>query len=50
VSADDLSVHDDDCPKRESDWMPLSNLPDEVTSLEDLDCDCRAEYDSLADL
>ena len=30
--------------------MPLSDLPDEVTSLEDLDCDCWDEYESLTEV
>lgn len=47
MSADDFSVHDDDCPDRESDWMPVSDLPDEVSSLGDLDCECWNRYDSI---
>ncbi len=30
--------------------MPLSDLPDEVNSLDDLDCDCWNEYDSLTEV
>ncbi len=50
MSADDFSVHDDDCTDQESDWMPLSDLPDEVESVEDLGCECWEPYDSLADI
>jgi len=50
MSADDFSVHDDDCEKQESDWMPLSDLPDEVTSIDDLDCECWADYESLSEI
>lgn len=50
MADDDFSIHDDDCEKRESGWMPLSDLPDEVTSIDDLECECWAEYDSLAEL
>ena len=50
MSGDDFSVHADDCPKQESGWMPLSDLPDEVSSLEDLDCACWDEYDSIAEI
>ena len=50
MSTDDFSVHDDDCPGQESDWMPISDLPDEVTSVDDLACECWDTYDSLADI
>jgi len=50
MSTDDFSVHDDDCPEQESDWMPISDLPDEVQSVDDLDCECWAEYDSLTEI
>lgn len=49
MSSDDFSVHADECTKV-GDGMPLSNLPDEVTSLDDLDCECWSEYDSLSEI
>lgn len=39
MSSDDFSVHDDACEKVD-DEMPLSSLPDEVASVDDLDCEC----------
>lgn len=48
MSTDGFSVHDDDCPDRESDWMPISDLPDEVSDIEDLECECWSAFDSLA--
>jgi len=30
--------------------MPLSDLPDEVTSIDDLDCECWSEYGSLSEI
>jgi len=30
-----------------TDSIPLSDLPDDVTSVEDLTCDCWSEFDSL---
>jgi hypothetical protein len=49
MSSEDFSVHDDEC-KEVGDGMPLSNLPDEVTSIDDLDCECWSEYDSLSEI
>ncbi len=49
MSADDFSIHTEDCPAV-GDGMPLSDLPDEVTSIEDLDCECWSEYDSLDEI
>lgn len=49
MSSDDFSVHDDDCDIV-GDGMPLSDLPDEITSIEDLECECWDEYDSLDDI
>jgi hypothetical protein len=49
MSSDDFSVHDDGC-ETVGDGMPLSDLPDEVTSIDDLDCECWSEYDSLSDI
>jgi hypothetical protein len=49
MSSDDFSVHADECGEVD-DGMPLSNLPDEVSSLEDLGCECWNEYDSLSEI
>ena len=49
MSADDFSIHTEDCPDV-GDGMPLSDLPDEVTSIDDLDCECWSEYDSLDEI
>jgi len=49
MSSDDFSVHADKYD-RVGDGMPLSNLPDEVTSLDDLDCECWSNYDSLSEI
>jgi hypothetical protein len=49
MSSDDFSIHREDCD-RVGDGMPLSDLPDEVTSMEDLDCECWSEFDSLAEI
>lgn len=51
MSTDDFSVHHDDCEGQESNWMPLSDLPDEVDSMDDLDhCECWEPFDSLGEL
>jgi hypothetical protein len=50
MSGDDFSVHADECAKQDSGWMPLSDLPDEVNSIEDLECECWDEYESLAEV
>lgn len=50
MSDSDFSVHDDDCEKQESGWMPISSLPDEVSDIDDLDCECWDDYDSLAEI
>jgi len=49
MSSDDFSVHDDNCDVV-GDGMPLSDLPDEVTSLDDLECECWNEYESLDEI
>jgi len=46
MATDDFSVHTDGCDLV-GDGMPISDLPDEVTSLEDLDCECWDRFDSL---
>jgi hypothetical protein len=30
--------------------MPISDLPDEVESIDDLDCGCWAEFESLDEI
>jgi hypothetical protein len=49
MSSDDFSVHADGC-EEVGDGMPISDLPDEVTSIDDLDCQCWNEYDSLDEI
>ena len=49
MSAEDFTVHDDGCEEA-ADGMPISDLPDEVTGIDDLDCECWAQYDSLAEI
>jgi len=49
MSSDDFSLHTDSCD-RVSDGMPISDLPDEVKSVDDLDCECWDEIDSLAEI
>lgn len=49
MSADDFSIHDDGCEKA-ADGMPISDLPDEVTTIDDLDCECWSGYDSLDEI
>ena len=48
MSSDDFSLHREDCGEFE-DGMPVSSFPDEVNAIEDLDCDCWSEFDSLAE-
>jgi len=49
MATDDFSVHTDDCD-RFDDGMPISDLPDEVTSIDDLDCECWSGFDSLTEV
>ncbi len=49
MSSDDFSIHRDDCDEV-GDGMPISDLPDEVESIDDLDCGCWSELDSLAEI
>lgn len=49
MSSDDFSMHTDDCGEVD-DGMPVSDLPDEVTSIDDLDCECWSKYDSLSEI
>jgi len=49
MSSDDFSIHREDCEKV-ADGMPISDLPDEVTSIEDLECECWDTVDSIAEI
>ena len=49
MSSDDFSLHTDDCD-RFDDGMPVTSLPDEVTSIDDLDCECWSDYASLDEI
>jgi hypothetical protein len=49
MSSEDFTVHDDGC-EAAADGMPISDLPDEVSSLDDLECECWNGYDSLAEI
>jgi len=48
MSSDDFSLHREDCDEFD-DGMPVSSFPDEVSSIDDLDCGCWSEFDSLAE-
>ena len=49
MSSSDFAIHHDDCDEFE-DGMPISSLPDEVSSIEDLDCACWGGFESLDDV
>jgi hypothetical protein len=49
MSSDDFSIHADDC-EVVGDGMPISDLPDEVSSLDDLECECWDGFESLAEI
>lgn len=49
MSSDDFSIHTEDC-EDVGDGMPISDLPDEVNSIDDLDCECWSEFDSLDEI
>ena len=49
MSSDDFSLHREGCEEFD-DGMPVSSFPDEVTSIEDLDCECWSEFDSLSEV
>lgn len=49
MSSDDFTVHDDECDEV-GDGMPISDLPDEVNSIDDLDCQCWGKYDSVDEI
>ncbi|MDS0295891.1 hypothetical protein [Halogeometricum luteum] len=46
MSSDDFTMHTSDC-ETVGGGMPVSSLPDEVTSLDDLDCECWDAFDSF---
>jgi hypothetical protein len=49
MSSEDFSIHTKDC-ETVDDGMPLGDLPDEVTSIDEFDCECWSDYDSLAEI
>ncbi|WP_436925176.1 hypothetical protein [Halosimplex amylolyticum] len=49
MASGDFSVHTDECD-RFDDGMPISDLPDEVTTIDDLDCECWSAFDSLDEI
>ncbi|SFR33376.1 hypothetical protein [Halogeometricum limi] len=49
MSTSDFSVHTRDCDEVGS-GMPISDLPDEVTSLDDLECECWSGFDSFEEI
>lgn len=49
MSSNDFSVHMSNCDNV-ADGIPVSDLPDEVTSVDDLTCDCWAEFESLDEI
>jgi len=49
MASSDFPVHRDGYD-RFDDGMPNSNLSDEMTSIDDLDCECWSEFDSLAEI
>lgn len=49
MSTDDFTVHTQECSDV-ADGMPLSDLPDEVESIDDLECQCWSEFDSLDEI
>ncbi|SEL53432.1 hypothetical protein [Haloferax larsenii] len=49
MSSDDFSIHADDCEDVGA-GMSISDLPDEVTSIDDLECECWSDFDSLEDI
>lgn len=49
MSSDDFSIHREECAEV-GDGMPISDLPDEIESIDDLDCPCWSNIDSLTEL
>lgn len=48
MASDDFTLHRESCGEFD-DGMPMSSFPDEVTDIDDLDCECWSEFDSLAE-
>ncbi|GAA3878919.1 hypothetical protein GCM10022627_34790 [Haloarcula argentinensis] len=49
MSSSDFSIHIEECDEFD-DGMPISSLPDEVTSIDDLDCECWSGFESLDEI
>ncbi|MFB6224253.1 MAG: hypothetical protein ABEH86_11350 [Haloarcula sp.] len=49
MASSDFSIHIEECDEFD-DGMPISSLPDEVTSIDDLDCECWSGFESLDDI
>lgn len=49
MSSSDFTVHTGEC-ERVDGGVPLTSLPDEVTSLDDLECPCWERFDSFDDI
>ena len=49
MSSDDFSLHTEECEQFDN-GMPMTSFPDEVSSVEDLDCECWDGFDSLAEV
>jgi len=49
MSREDFSVHREGC-ESVGDAMPISGLPDEVTSIEDLECECWEGINSIDEI
>ncbi|MFC7077175.1 MULTISPECIES: hypothetical protein [Haloarcula] len=49
MASGDFSIHREGCEEFD-DGMPISSLPDEVTSIDDLDCTCWSEFASLEEI
>jgi len=49
MSSGDFSIHIEECDEFD-DGMPISSLPDEVTSIDDLDCECWSGFESLDEI
>ena len=48
MSSEDFSLHRENCEAFD-DGMPVTSFPDEVSSIDDLECACWSEFDSLAE-
>lgn len=49
MSSDDFSIHADGCGDV-GDGMPISDLPDEINSLDQLECGCWEQFDSIDEI